>query len=78
MNFQKNLELFCELTTRMRAWSEQRDLFSLYVLFSQNMSCDNTLENCFFQISFYSRAYACIHNLWKDKGQVPLGSLLWK
>ena len=29
------------------------DLFSLYILFSQYKSCDNTLENCFFQISFY-------------------------
>ena len=27
------------------------DLFSLYVLFSQYRSCDNTLENCFFQIT---------------------------
>ena len=27
------------------------DLFSLYLLFSQYRSCDNTLENCFFQIS---------------------------
>ena len=77
MNFQKNLELFCELTTRMRAWSEQRDLFSLYVLFSQYMSCDNTLENCFFQISFYSRAYLCIIYE-KTNGQVPLGPLLGK
>ena len=33
------------------------DLFSLYVLFSQYRSCDNTLENCFFQISSCSRAY---------------------
>ena len=66
MNFQKNLELFCELTTRMLAWSERRDLLSLYVLFSQYMSCDNTLENRFFQISSYSRA------LWKDKGSSSL------
>ena len=33
------------------------DLFSLYVLFSQYRSCDNSLENCFFQISSCSRAY---------------------
>ena len=33
------------------------NLFSLYVLFSQYRSCDNTLENCFFQILSYSRAY---------------------
>ena len=34
------------------------DLFSLFFfLFSQYSSCDNTLENCFFQISSYSPAY---------------------
>ena len=33
------------------------DLFNLYVLFSQYRSCNNTLENCFFQISSCSRAY---------------------
>ena len=33
------------------------DLFSLYVLFSKYRSCDNSLENCFFQISSCSRAY---------------------
>ena len=33
------------------------DLFSLYVLFSQYRSCDNTLENCFCQISSCLRAY---------------------
>ena len=27
---------------------------SLYVLLSQYRSCDNTLGDCFFQISFYS------------------------
>ena len=45
------------------------DLFSLYVLFSQNRSCDNTLENCFFQIPSYSRAYVqiCTHNSRKNK-----------
>ena len=35
-------------------------LFSLYVLFSRCRSCDNTPENCFFQISSYSRVYVCI------------------
>ena len=42
-----------------RSWipSFQIDLFSLYVLFSQYRSCDNTLENCFFQISSDSLAY---------------------
>ena len=34
-----------------------KDLFSLYVLFSQYRSCDITLENCFFQISSHLRAY---------------------
>ena len=51
--------------------------FSLYVLLSQYRSCDNTLENCFFQISFYSRAYVSISNK-KTKGQDPLGPLLEK
>ena len=77
MNFQKNLELFCELTTRMLAWSERRDLLSLYVLFSQYMSCDNTLENCFFQILSNSRAYLRIIYE-KTKGQVLLEPLLGK
>ena len=53
------------------------DLFSLYVLFSQYGSCDKTLENCFFQISFYSHAY--VHIIYeKTKGQVPLWPLLRK
>ena len=33
------------------------DLFRLYVLLSQCRSCANTLLNCFFQITSYSRAY---------------------
>ena len=33
------------------------ELFSLHVLFFQYRSCDNTLENYFFQISSYSRSY---------------------
>ena len=53
------------------------DLFSMYVLFSQYSSCDNTLENCFFQISCYSRAYVRIIYE-KTKGQVSLGPLLGK
>ena len=53
------------------------DLFSLYVLFSQYRSCDNTLENCFFQISSHSLANVCIIYE-KTKGQVPLGPLLGK
>ena len=52
------------------------DLLSLYVLFSQYRSCDNTLENCFFQISSCSRAYVCRHK--NTKCQVPLGPLLGK
>ena len=53
------------------------DLFSLYVLFSQYMSCDNTLENCFFQISSYSRAYLRV--IYEETmGQVRLGPLLEK
>ena len=40
-------------------------------------SWDNTLENFFFQISSYSRAYVRI-NYEETKGQVPLGPLLGK
>ena len=29
------------------------DLFSLYVVFFQYTLCNNTIENCFVQISFY-------------------------
>ena len=43
------------------------DLFRVYVLFSQYRSCDNTLENCFLQISSYTRAYPHI-NYEKTKG----------
>ena len=52
-------------------------LFMLYVLFSQYRSCDNTLGNCFFQITPYSRAYLRI--IYEEtKGQVPLGPLMRK
>ena len=37
------------------------DLFSLYVLFFQYRPYGNTLENCFFQILFYSWAYLLIN-----------------
>ena len=41
-----------------RKWGEGPiTLFSLYVLFSKFKSCDNTLENRFFQISDYSHVY---------------------
>ena len=55
------------------------DLFSLYALFcfvfffSQCRSCDNSPENCYFQISSYSRAL-CTHHLWKDKGPSLISS----
>ena len=52
------------------------NLFSLYVLFLQYRSCDNTLGNCFFQTSSCSRAYICTHK--NTKCQVPLGPLLGK
>ena len=45
------------------------DLFSLYILFSQKRSCDNTPKNCFFQISSYSRSFVRIIYE-KTKGQV--------
>ena len=54
------------------------DLFSLYVLFSQYRSCDNTVEKIFFQISPYSRAYLrIIYDKTKGQGP-PLGPLLRK
>ena len=53
------------------------DLFCLYVLFSQYRSRDNTLENCFFQISFCSPVYVRII-YGKRKGEVPLKPLLGK
>ena len=52
-------------------------VFSLYILFSQKRSCDNTPKNCFFQISSYSRAFVRIIYE-KTKGQVPLEPLLGK
>ena len=52
-------------------------LVSLYVLSSQYRSCDDTLENFFFQSSYYSRPYVrMIYE--KTKGQVPLRPLLGK
>ena len=53
------------------------DLTSLYVLFSQYKSRDNTLGNSFFQISSYLREHLRIH-CEKTAGQVPLGPLLGK
>ena len=44
--------------------------FSLYVLFSQCRSCDNNLEDCFFQIFPHSRAYVRII-MKKTKGEIP-------
>ena len=47
------------------------DLFSFYVLFSQNRLCNNTPGDCFFQISSmyaYVRMCKCTR-----KGQIPLG-----
>ena len=44
--------------------------FSLYVLFSQCRSCDNNLEDCFFQIFPHSRAYVSII-MKTTKGEIP-------
>ena len=62
----------------LSSWVKRRplpwiDLFSLYVLFSHDRSCDNTLENCFFQILSYSHA-SSMHDLWKDKGSSSPGT----
>ena len=40
-------------------------------------SCDNTVDNCFIQISFYLRAYVRIRYE-KTKGQIPLRPSLGK
>ena len=53
------------------------DLFSLYVLFSQYRSRDNTLGNRFFQISSYSRAYLRIVYE-KTMGQGSPGTFIGK
>ena len=66
-----------QLGLRSVVISKSIDLLSLYVLFSQYRSCDNTLGNCFCQISSYSRAYLVIIYK-KTKGQIPLGPLLGK
>ena len=63
LKFHREEDLFISLS---------KDLFILYVLFLQYRSCDNTLEDCFFQILSYSHSYA------KTKGEVPLGPLLGK
>ena len=52
-------------------------LFSLYGLFSQSGSCDNTLENCFFQISSYLHAHVRIIYDKKNE-QIPLRPTLGK
>ena len=52
-------------------------LFSLYGLFSQSRSCDNTLENCFFQISSYLHAHVRIIYDKKNE-QIPLRPTLGK
>ena len=61
----------------IRVASNLIDLFSMYVLFSQYRSCDNTLDNCLFQISSHSRAYLrVIYEKTKGQRQVSLGPLL--
>ena len=44
------------------------DLFSLYVLFSHFRPRDFTLENSFFQMSSYARAYVCITHMVEGAG----------
>ena len=48
------------------------DLLSLYVLFSEYRSCDNTLEK--FLSNFVLFMGICMYNLWKDKGSSSLGT----
>ena len=44
-----------------------------FFFFSQCRSCDNSPENCYFQISSYWRALFT-HHLWKDKGPSLISS----
>ena len=53
------------------------DLFSLYVLFSHCLVCDESPENCFFQMSRYPRAYAHTTNE-KTKGWRTCRGLNWE
>ena len=48
------------------------DLLSLYVLFSEYRSCDNTLEK--FLSNFVLFMGISTHNLWKDEGSSSLGT----
>ena len=48
------------------------DLLSLYVLFSEYRSCDNTLEK--FLSNFVLFMGIWTYNLWKDKGSSSLGT----
>ena len=67
-----NLGIFSRAVT-----AKNRPLNSLYVLFSQYRSCDNTLENCFFQMWCYSRAF--VHIIYKkDKGPSSSGTSIGK
>ena len=80
LRFTKRLQTFrlgVKWNTIYRVIPVEIDLLSLHVSFSQYRSCDNTLENCFFQISSYSRSYLR-KNYEKTKGEVPLGPLLGK
>ena len=52
--------LWIESTPALSLHLNPIDLFSLYVLFSQYRSRNNTLGNCFFHISSYSRTYVRI------------------
>ena len=63
--------------TQLHVHANVIDLLSLYILFSQYRSFDDTLENCFFQIFSYPRAYLRVMYE-KTKGKVPLGPLWGK
>ena len=50
------------------------DLFTLYVLFSHFRPRDLTLENSFFQMSSYARAYVCITHMVEGAGWCRVAS----
>ena len=78
VNFQKYIQKKCVVNHSPQY--NETDLFSLYVLFSHFRPCDDTPENCSFQMSPYTLASACIsmHKLFM-KRQKPnsLENIMW-
>lgn len=81
----RNHVTFLSLVLSSRGRGEETPLTSPHphppkacFLFSHCRSCDITPENCFIQISSYSRTYVRINNLRKDKWEINPKPLLKK